>query len=131
MKKAKKQKLGPLQLRWVKALESGRYKQCQTFLQNGNKNCCLGVACRISRVKKSICSIIGNVKFDGEDGTLPTTVMWMFGFHGHAGDLKRPFIKDGEAYITLTFVNDVANASFKEIAEFTRKNPSAVFVKPL
>lgn len=36
--------------KWVKALRSGEYKQGKNMLRNGDKFCCLGVACNISGV---------------------------------------------------------------------------------
>lgn len=43
--------------RWVKALRSGRYKQVSGFLSDSSspqeRNCCLGVACRVARVPRS------------------------------------------------------------------------------
>jgi hypothetical protein len=45
MKKDIKQK-------WVKALRSGRYKQCTEELCNGTGYCCLGVLAQISGSKK-------------------------------------------------------------------------------
>ena len=44
-------KLGPLQTKWVEALESGKFKQgtgflCQRKVVDGEEEfCCLGVAC--------------------------------------------------------------------------------------
>lgn len=41
-----------LAARWVKALRSGRYRQCRIMAQNSDgHNCCLGVLGRILRVK--------------------------------------------------------------------------------
>ena len=33
--------------KWVKALRSGKYKQCQKRLYDGEGYCCLGVLCKI------------------------------------------------------------------------------------
>lgn len=38
--------------RWVKALRSGNYEQCQSSLYDGNGYCCLGVAGAICGVPK-------------------------------------------------------------------------------
>lgn len=35
--------LGPNQIKWLEALESGRYEQCRGVLFNGTGYCCLGV----------------------------------------------------------------------------------------
>ena len=41
--------------KWLKALRSGRYTQTKERLQNGRgvdaANCCLGVLCRVARLK--------------------------------------------------------------------------------
>jgi hypothetical protein len=36
--------------RWVAALRSGEYRQAQMSLRDGNRFCCLGVLCDLSRV---------------------------------------------------------------------------------
>ena len=42
-----------IKARWVKALRSGRYKQAQGVLETPDgRNCCLGVLCRILRIKR-------------------------------------------------------------------------------
>lgn len=41
-----------LKSKWIKALESGDYEQCTSKLQDEDgKNCCLGVLCRVMRIK--------------------------------------------------------------------------------
>ena len=42
-----KLKLGKLQKQWVKALESGKYKQGKNALAYKGKYCCLGVLCEM------------------------------------------------------------------------------------
>lgn len=39
-----------LKAKWVRALRSGRYKQGKGLLQRGERNCCLGVLCRIAKI---------------------------------------------------------------------------------
>jgi len=41
-----------LKMKWVKALESGRYKQTRTVLTDNYGYCCLGVLCRVAGVPK-------------------------------------------------------------------------------
>ena len=36
--------------KWIKALESGRYKQTQTSLEFDGRYCCLGVLCKAMRI---------------------------------------------------------------------------------
>lgn len=49
-----KQELGPKQLKWVEALESGEYAQGRTYLKRGcspdTKYCCLGVLAEVMEV---------------------------------------------------------------------------------
>ena len=44
-------------LRWIKALNSGKYKQGKHALRKNNKYCCLGVAAEIENCK----SVYGNL----------------------------------------------------------------------
>jgi hypothetical protein len=64
---ARKQKLGPNQLKWLKALESGKYKQGRWMLQHAvtKECCCLGVGCLVLGPKPSGVSGEGSHKFDG------------------------------------------------------------------
>ncbi len=40
--------------KWIKALLSGRYKQCRGGFQVGAKNCAVGVLLRVARVKREL-----------------------------------------------------------------------------
>lgn len=72
----------------VKALRSGKYKQCEHQLHNPDDNsyCCLGVACKISRLGK----FEGNVFFvktdrDKATTVLPTKVRQWLGWNSNQG----------------------------------------------
>ena len=52
MKTKPKQKLGPNQKRWIKALRSGKFTQGKEKLHSlDGAMCCLGVACNIFGMK--------------------------------------------------------------------------------
>lgn len=38
--------------KWLRALRSGKYKQARSNLRDGNRFCCLGVACDLSKLGK-------------------------------------------------------------------------------
>lgn len=40
--------LGPNQQKWINALKSGEYEQCDGSLEDSNGYCCLGVACKVA-----------------------------------------------------------------------------------
>jgi hypothetical protein len=88
-----------LKNKWVKALESGDYKQCGMKLQSKDgENCCLGVLCRVMRIKHK--SLIDNGELDdvGLDKVMPK-------------DVQEKLIR----------MNDVERKSFQDIADFLKK----------
>jgi hypothetical protein len=110
-------------MKWIKALESGRYKQGQRCLRSkdddGNiKYCCLGVLCNITKTTKW--------KHEGRNGTL----------YGEAGILpaeiaKKAGMETGPSPTVLhgglerkTFVtlNDLVGLNFKQIAKVIREH---------
>lgn len=104
-----------LQRLWLKALESGRYKQTTGALQKGNEYCCLGVACRIYKrfapLKTDVTSW-GQTEFDGKDGILPAKVRKALGLRTQAKCVR---------------MNDEDNLSFKQIAAAIRKDRKKFF----
>lgn len=127
------QELGPNQLKWIEALESGKYEQGSMYLNKDNKFCCLGIACEL---------------FDAEKGELRPDGAQLYGSHGKAGlppnnvvialalndDEGNPA---GNSYISLVKLNDgnpgndrdepLPQHSFKEIAAIVRANPGDFF----
>ena len=106
-----------LQEQWLKALESGEFKQTDATLQEvddeGNdRYCCLGVACRIAGVKG---------KLEGGSLAKYPEVMDVFGFYNDLGGAR--------AYINMSLatLNDEGK-TFKQIAEIVRANPEHYFV---
>ena len=116
-KKNKKFKLGPKQKQWIKALKSGKYKQCKAELCNGVGYCCLGVA-----------NTILNLKEDSELCLEDT--FNALGLKSDCGDFDSSykFPRGNRTYTDLTAMND-NGVSFKKIAEFVESNPELVFKK--
>lgn len=107
----------------VVALRSGKYEQGKDQLHDGNKFCCLGVACEISDKGKwdrnDYYSIEG---IERAHGNLPRTVQRYFGFKtDYAGFdfIFRPS-NDVIGYASLVDMND-AGRSFSEIADFIER----------
>lgn len=116
--------------KWIKALRSGQYKQTQLELRNGDRFCCLGVACDLYRKEHS------SVDWEGEDflGTrtvLPESVREWLGFRKTDGAFltRLPIMDIAGNEPSLVELND-AGWSFKKIADFiTKKKPKGLFIK--
>jgi hypothetical protein len=101
---------------WVKALESGNYKQYRGALVNGNGRgfCCLGVACKTMDYK---------VKKDGSYGYFLTNDEMRL--EGMLDDVRNEILGINEIEDQLINMNDgngdTDGASFTEIAQYLRK----------
>lgn len=123
-----KQRLGPNQLRWIRALESGRYKQGRHFLieirADVEYHCCLGVGCKIFRIPRQRRAEF--IIFDGESSFAPESLVEKLALRSGQGWIEgRRLIGKG----SLTHAND-NGATFAEIAAFCRAYPEAVFSEP-
>lgn len=92
--------------KWIAALDSGEYRQCQLQLQDGYGYCCLGVGCMVtipekSKLKKKGC-LVGC--FPNEQPAAPA---WLKGI---SADFEE---KTGQS---LPWLNDVRDFTFPEIA---------------
>lgn len=87
--------------KWVKALRSGRYKQGRGRLKRGDKYCCLGVLCKIMRLKSRDNQILSENIVDKAGLDFP---------------LGNPVKYKDETH-SLTYLNDFVGLSFKEIAD--------------
>ena len=121
-----KQKLGPLQRKWLKALESGKYRRGRMRLFDKGKYCCLGVACVVMGVERER-NEYGDVKFDGNDDVLSRRLFRRIGLRGNAGYFKDGKLEDAGDSECLAEMNDSDNFGFKKIAAFIRKHPEQVF----
>lgn len=121
---------------WAKALESGEYRQGSQSLLDGNKYCCLGVACDLA-MKNGVelnvmVSYTGRVFFDGSPSYLPTAVQNWFGDIDADPVLFNLFEEYPEAkydtnypLITCSIANDSTDPrvhkDFPQIAKLLRK----------
>jgi hypothetical protein len=103
--------------KWTAALRSGKYKQGQQALKQGDKFCCLGVLCDISEQGEWIIdSFEDKDKYIHETNYLPSIVQIWAGFthYNETGE----FI--GEQII-LSELND-RGKTFEEIADVIDKH---------
>ena len=117
---------------WVRALESGEYKQTDNTLRRMRPDgtytyCCLGVACDIL-VKRGIgkwddASSSCYVADDNDSARvdLPHSVQVAFGLSGGSGELEKPVEEAGIYASTLIALNDTARYNFKQIAEVIKQ----------
>lgn len=100
--------------RLIDALRSGEYKQGQGVLQRGERLCCLGVACRVSRVELEVKIDLHNVSFNGEDHHLPDEVQRELGWLDDCAELT--FHDRQGRPVNLTTLND-SGSTFDQIAD--------------
>lgn len=99
---------------WVKALESGEYKQCKGALEREGTYCCLGVACVIAEkhgievIRDDQRNIVGG-DFD----------------HQPAVDLALLLCEHAQS--KLVELNDAEERNFAEIAKFIRNHWNFIF----
>lgn len=101
--------------RLVEALRLGKYKKTTNQLREGNRFCCLGVACDLASKPLKLTWNDGPL-FDGARYILPPSAMKYYGF-----SVDNPYVvlsKDN--YADLASVND-GGASFKRIATLIAK----------
>lgn len=100
--------------RWVAALRSDKYKQTKGKLEKLNRqgeyvgNCCLGVLCRIQKIKPRIL-INGDFAFDNNEVTLSMNLRDKFG-------LQYLDVRE------LIKLNDHSPLGFHKIADFIERN---------
>lgn len=133
-------KLGPNQLKWIKALRSGKYKQTEGSLgeeteDNGNSYCCLGVACEIAGYKPLKIEnrfYYDKTTRDDEESLLPQKAVKKYGFYNNEGGIKEEYLSisiDSVGTLSLAGLND-GGWTFDEIADLVERNPRAVFQEP-
>ena len=110
--------LGPNQLKWVEALESGDYIQGDMSLlkDSNDKYCCLGVA---EEIFGQTCVLRGDCySFGPEMDTAYSTQLAINNLKmNNAGMMK------------AASLNDCENFTFKEIAKYIRDNPELFFTE--
>lgn len=130
---AKKFKLNPVALKWIKALRSGKYKQgveSLAVVEDGKVKgyCCLGVLCElavdegiIKKHQNKHCIRYGGNK-TGKTDVLPLKVQKWAGLRTNDGDLV-----DVWGSTPLTGWNDDHEKSFKWIAKYIEKKARELF----
>lgn len=106
------QPIGPNQEKWLRALESGRYKRGKGYLHSDGHYCCLGVGCKIYR--------IGHLECAGES---PLKLVRKLALIGSMGENKN------NEFDSLATFND-SGKTFAEIAAIVRADPGAYFSEP-
>lgn len=97
--------------KWVKALRSGRYKQgaARLFDEKDGTHCCLGVLCRVMRLRPDNSVFGGFYGYGGQNGWLSDQM------------LERTGLLDRQQK-TLMKMNDKRGKSFAQIADHIEKN---------
>lgn len=101
---------------WVSALLSGKYKQAQGALKNGDGFCCLGVLCDVHRKATKKRGFDRNGDYRGEGGTLPECVAKWAGLENDSPEVSI----DGKTTY-LSVVNDDLEFNFKQIAKLIKE----------
>ena len=105
------QELGPNQLAWVEALESGEFRQCRfTMTDSIGGFCCLGVA-----------GLIAGIDMDSGEMAIYHAVQNWLGLRSGNGK-----ILGGN---TLVEMNDTDRYSFNGIAKLVREDPERCFAE--
>lgn len=112
---------------WIRALESGKYKQGRGALHRRGRHCCLGVACEVllnrgvpmETVERNNTTFYDSCYLD-----LPPIAVEALGLNTALGDFEGPVNKS----CALTSLND-SGRRFKTIAKVIRSNPKGLFKK--
>ena len=137
---------GPIQTKWLEALESGKYKQgagnlvqiysgpqlTDNVAPPEDKYCCLGVLCEVAGLKRAEDGQ-GYIGQHGHssNGYIPSGDT--FGLNDAAGQFKQMLCYVGETFSTLAGMNDQLSQddsnffSFADIAAYIRHDPHNVF----
>lgn len=113
---------------WLKALDSGEYKQGVSYLVNGDKFCCLGVACDLTDMEYVLKDVGAKEKvreYDGLAGIIPYPAMKAFGLQDNEGQFKSTD-PTTDVHPSLAQLND-SGMSFKQIAAVIRSQPEDLF----
>lgn len=109
---------------WIKALESGEYRQGKEYLLRNEKYCCLGVACDVA-IKENARKVM-EIEYEQ---VLPETMMYFLGIDD-TGSFLTPITHRGVEYDSLAHLND-RGVKFKTIAKIIREQLAAGnFEKP-
>lgn len=130
------QPIGPNQRKWLDALRSGEYRQCDSRLELAGGYCCLGVACVLFGASREEHAPDFEddqplVLFNGRDDFAPQEIVEALGLRTEDGMVKGRMTSDDESKCeeSLAEAND-DKWTFKQIADFCEAHPEAVFVEP-
>jgi hypothetical protein len=150
-KTKKKQKLGPLQREWIRALRSGDFKQARGVLfkkltKGEYGHCCLGVAVCVAEAngvklkfdettQEGGCKVLSVLHERTDElcvSDLPRIVSRKLKIRSSDGTINKPFsIKEsGRTMYSLIHLNDTAKWSLAQIADFLEAHPEQVFTGP-
>lgn len=115
--------LSELQEKWLQALESGEYGQCEAVLHDGAGYCVLGVACEVVGLKKRKRG--RQYYYSNRTASAPNSVVSKLRLWGSSGECVDAFYA-GFPHIELSSAND-AGMPFPEIAAAIRANPENFF----
>lgn len=123
---------GPIQTKWLEALESGNYQQGNGYLKRNGRYCCLGVLCEIAGLKESIeeggATCFSADELSSSSTYVPEAVVPAFGLRNPAGALHNEVaVEFNSALGTLASLNDHTSLSFAELAAYIRHDPHNVF----
>jgi len=116
-------KMNPkIKKKWIEALRSRKYKQCQKYLHNETGYCCLGVLCDLHSKTKNgskfekVANFADEIMYSylDEDGELPQEVVEWAGLDSNDPELTT----DGRSASEL---NDNGK-KFYEIADYIERN---------
>lgn len=112
--------LTAIQRRWVRALDSGNYKQTRGKLHDNQDNsfCCLGVLCELAALEGVIPPYDESAGYDHNHVCLPPKVMQWVGLQSSWGNFGAE---------ELARKND-EGAPFSEIADIIESEPEGLFV---
>lgn len=114
------QPLGPNQERWLRALESGEYRQGRFHLRTSiNEYCCLGIGCELLGIPGMRAG--SSWKYDGSEGTAPKLLENMLALRGDEGNRI-------DGLRSLAWLNDHGK-TFAQITQIVRADPAAYFSK--
>jgi len=115
--------LGPKQLAWVEALESGKYDQATHGLGCSQGFCCLGVACEINNLERREDSSGDYRYFHGD---MSNGAYLPGHFHEELGLRNNTGSNVNKIFRSLAQMNDEGR-SFADIAKTLREKPEQYF----
>lgn len=111
--------LGPNQQKWVDALRSGDFPQCDSLLCSGETYCCMGVLSVIAGCERTT-DENGDIFFDEENILPPLSAREFVALKNAQGNIYHP------DYTSLIDMND-AGIGFSRIAYMIEKYSGQLF----